>query len=141
MVCFFFSSRRRHTIWTGYWSSDVCSSDLADVDVPRESRDARGPCSGQIARNSAVQNGGTGRSEWIRVGTPDGEQNGGEQGAPVIHGTTPVRDGRNDRPAPSRSGQALAQRFKRISSPHLGRRAGAASARSIAAKTACGCSS
>src|SRR5690348_18503595 len=28
MVRFFFSSRRRHTIWTGDWSSDVCSSDL-----------------------------------------------------------------------------------------------------------------
>src|SRR4051794_6547687 len=27
-VCFFFSSRRRHTRWTGDWSSDVCSSDL-----------------------------------------------------------------------------------------------------------------
>src|SRR6266487_3126699 len=27
-VCFF-SSRRRHTSWTGDWSSDVCSSDLA----------------------------------------------------------------------------------------------------------------
>src|SRR5690348_6081686 len=27
--CFFFSSRRRHTRWTGDWSSDVCSSDLA----------------------------------------------------------------------------------------------------------------
>src|SRR5690348_17767479 len=34
---FFFSSRRRHTRWTGYWSSDVCSSDLppaAGDDVP-----------------------------------------------------------------------------------------------------------
>src|SRR5690348_17807334 len=29
---FFFSSRRRHTRWTGDWSSDVCSSDL----IPRE---------------------------------------------------------------------------------------------------------
>src|SRR6266487_6097064 len=28
MRCFFFSSRRRHTRWTGDWSSDVCSSDL-----------------------------------------------------------------------------------------------------------------
>src|SRR6266581_2379938 len=28
-VQFFFSSRRRHTNWTGDWSSDVCSSDLA----------------------------------------------------------------------------------------------------------------
>src|SRR5438876_10494636 len=27
---FFFSSRRRHTRWTGDWSSDVCSSDLPD---------------------------------------------------------------------------------------------------------------
>src|SRR6266581_350836 len=26
---FFFSSRRRHTRWTGDWSLDVCSSDLA----------------------------------------------------------------------------------------------------------------
>src|SRR6266487_5397601 len=29
VVFFFFSSRRRHTRWTGDWSSDVCSSDLA----------------------------------------------------------------------------------------------------------------
>src|SRR5438876_6833359 len=30
MFDFFFSSRRRHTGWTGDWSSDVCSSDLFD---------------------------------------------------------------------------------------------------------------
>src|SRR2546426_2568081 len=29
MLCVFFSSRRRHTILQGDWSSDVCSSDLA----------------------------------------------------------------------------------------------------------------
>src|SRR5690348_17856682 len=29
IMLFFFSSRRRHTRWTGDWSSDVCSSDLA----------------------------------------------------------------------------------------------------------------
>src|SRR2546430_11578408 len=29
MVCFFFSSRRRHTRFDCDWSSDVCSSDLA----------------------------------------------------------------------------------------------------------------
>src|SRR5690625_5658344 len=28
MLCFFFSSRRRHTRWPRDWSSDVCSSDL-----------------------------------------------------------------------------------------------------------------
>src|SRR6266487_5914891 len=32
MFCFFFfSSRRRHTRWTGDWSSDVCSSDLGET--------------------------------------------------------------------------------------------------------------
>src|SRR5437763_14523790 len=28
---FFFSSRRRHTIYIGDWSSDVCSSDLCNA--------------------------------------------------------------------------------------------------------------
>src|SRR6266481_8915549 len=31
MLLFFFSSRRRHTRWNCDWSSDVCSSDLADA--------------------------------------------------------------------------------------------------------------
>src|SRR6266581_1976652 len=35
---FFLSSRRRHTIWTGDWSSDVCSSDLQGRDVARRGR-------------------------------------------------------------------------------------------------------
>src|SRR5690348_18178987 len=30
---FFFSSRRRHTRWTGDWSSDVCSSDLVQARI------------------------------------------------------------------------------------------------------------
>src|SRR5690348_18116670 len=29
-MLFFFSSRSRHTRWTGDWSSDVCSSDLIE---------------------------------------------------------------------------------------------------------------
>src|SRR5690348_18043592 len=32
---FFFSSRRRHTRWTGDWSSDVCSSDLEALAILR----------------------------------------------------------------------------------------------------------
>src|SRR5438876_6992099 len=39
LVFFFFSSRRRHTRWTGDWSSDVCSSDLgvlAAIEMQRE---------------------------------------------------------------------------------------------------------
>src|SRR5690348_17830118 len=35
-VFFFFSSRRRHTRWTGDWSSDVCSSDLRRADLAGE---------------------------------------------------------------------------------------------------------
>src|SRR5699024_11739833 len=31
LICFFFSSRRRHTISKRDWSSDVCSSDLPGV--------------------------------------------------------------------------------------------------------------
>src|SRR6266487_5135928 len=34
LVFFFFSSRRRHTRWTGDWSSDVCSSDLGAASCP-----------------------------------------------------------------------------------------------------------
>src|SRR6266496_5390157 len=33
-VFFFFSSRRRHTCSLRDWSSDVCSSDLLELDVP-----------------------------------------------------------------------------------------------------------
>src|SRR6266581_1541524 len=40
---FFFSSRRRHTRWTGDWSSDVCSSDLPrDADLHAHVRARRG---------------------------------------------------------------------------------------------------
>src|SRR2546430_16142673 len=30
-ICFFFSSRRRHTRFDCDWSSDVCSSDLSEI--------------------------------------------------------------------------------------------------------------
>src|SRR5690348_18307355 len=36
---FFYSGRRRHTSWTGDWSSDVCSSDLVR-DARTDRRDA-----------------------------------------------------------------------------------------------------
>src|SRR6266702_2251747 len=32
---FFFSSRRRHTRWPRDWSSDVCSSDLVELDAEK----------------------------------------------------------------------------------------------------------
>src|SRR5690625_7628962 len=46
LMCFFFSSRRRHTRWPRDWSSDVCSSDLAD--------DAAGLAEAQRIGNAVV---------------------------------------------------------------------------------------
>src|SRR5215467_15806348 len=40
-LIFFFSSRRRHTRLQGDWSSDVCSSDLANSTTVRRSVTAR----------------------------------------------------------------------------------------------------
>src|SRR5215208_7120914 len=53
-VCFFFSSRRRHTSWPRDWSSDVCSSDL-ELDA-----DFRPECFDHVARWNAEQ-------EWIEL--------------------------------------------------------------------------
>src|SRR5215510_15476435 len=43
--CFFLSSRRRHTRWPRDWSSDVCSSDLAEQAVA--DLNAKGGINGQ----------------------------------------------------------------------------------------------
>src|SRR5438876_2582433 len=48
---FFFSSRRRHTRWTGDWSSDVCSSDL-DVIRFQESVGLHAITDGEYRRSS-----------------------------------------------------------------------------------------
>src|SRR5437870_3120740 len=45
-VCFFFSSRRRHTRWPRDWSSDVCSSDLVGL---RARRASSRNCSARLA--------------------------------------------------------------------------------------------
>src|SRR5690348_16101296 len=55
----FFSSRRRHTRWTGDWSSDVCSSDLP---LPAFGR-RRGRSPSRLARRTRQS-----RSEERRVG-------------------------------------------------------------------------
>src|SRR5256884_6689502 len=62
-VCFFFSSRRRHTRCSRDWSSDVCSSDLPDS--VRRSRNAAG------ARH---QSGPPGASEPLPLGVAGGHQ-------------------------------------------------------------------
>src|SRR5258707_7191953 len=41
-MCFFFSSRRRHTRYWRDWSSDVCSSDLLNTGAARNLRITRG---------------------------------------------------------------------------------------------------
>src|SRR3954447_27091354 len=64
--CFFFSSRRRHTRCYLDWSSDVCSSDLADPAAER--------CYRHIFRAGTAPSGifavppGDARSEERRVG-------------------------------------------------------------------------
>src|SRR5690348_12247975 len=65
---FFFSSRRRHTRWTGDWSSDVCSSDLTRSADGRELRlfvNAELPA--EIAQARALGASGIGlyRSEFL----------------------------------------------------------------------------
>src|SRR5437763_13350722 len=87
-LLFFFSSRRRHTRYIGDWSSDVCSSDLADTALARASgislrdrdcREARSEIPDARARAVSAAPGGAGgctavadgegqRSEERRVG-------------------------------------------------------------------------
>src|SRR5690606_40623128 len=45
-LCFFFSSRRRHTRFSRDWSSDVCSSDLLQHVIDHRQNDVRMPASG-----------------------------------------------------------------------------------------------
>src|SRR6267143_6053470 len=49
ILFFFFSSRRRHTRWNCDWSSDVCSSDLAQL-LRRADREACAPRAPPAAR-------------------------------------------------------------------------------------------
>src|SRR5690348_6490984 len=68
---FFFSSRRRHTRWTGDWSSDVCSSDLIEIMTRQIGQETSGR--GRFQRRVqlaqiCVSNGLEARSEERRVG-------------------------------------------------------------------------
>src|SRR5690348_18405258 len=79
---FFFSSRRRHTRWTGDWSSDVCSSDLPAV-PERDDRLLEGAA--ELRGDEAVEpsaqpiegnadRGAKARSEERRVGKEGGSR-------------------------------------------------------------------
>src|SRR6266699_1752749 len=63
-VCFFFSSRRRHTSCGRDWSSDVCSSDLAD----NEYDSSPGVRAGQERGHAASGRGGGGGRMEAAVG-------------------------------------------------------------------------
>src|SRR5690348_18498941 len=64
-LLFFFSSRRRHTRWTGDWSSDVCSSDLPTRACASRQR-ACAPSRRRSSRSAAKS--APPRSEERRVG-------------------------------------------------------------------------
>src|SRR5438876_9547173 len=75
-VFFFFSSRRRHTRWTGDWSSDVCSSDL---DVPRRRCVRAGRawwCSVARSYAAATRNIVASANELAMICSPTGRQIG-----------------------------------------------------------------
>src|SRR4051794_39568175 len=63
---FFFSSRRRHTRWTGDWSSDVCSSDELRVRVVRCAAGAAGRR--RAARRSVCEDRQRRRAHRARAG-------------------------------------------------------------------------
>src|SRR5438093_13603466 len=69
-VCFFFSSRRRHTRLVSDWSSDVCSSDLDTQSryaaMRRCTSRTRAHC--RTAQRRACKPAATHRSEERRVG-------------------------------------------------------------------------
>src|SRR5256885_13000713 len=52
VLVFFFSSRRRHTRLQGDWSSDVCSSDLAETDRSRAEANIASEHEAQVLRDS-----------------------------------------------------------------------------------------
>src|SRR5437870_8144786 len=60
-MCFFFSSRRRHTRWPRDWSSDVCSSDLRSYYNDEEHQERMA-----LVRGRPVENKGIG----IRIDDP-----------------------------------------------------------------------
>src|SRR6266700_5091024 len=66
ILCFFFSSRRRHTRFSRDWSSDVCSSDLesAGPAVPPARSLPAGSCGTCWHRSEERRVGKECRSRW-----------------------------------------------------------------------------
>src|SRR5580765_1279792 len=86
---FFFSSRSRHTSWTGDWSSDVCSSDLGRRPHPgfrsvREHGDGD-PAQGPPGRRANAARGGS------RPGRREDRRRQPENGLRLERGPGPPR--------------------------------------------------
>src|SRR4051794_41981750 len=66
VLVFFFSSRKRHTRWTGDWISDVCSSDHAVLAPEPRQRVQERPL--EVLAERGLPRGAARRSEERRVG-------------------------------------------------------------------------
>src|SRR5438876_8138267 len=80
----FFSSRRRHTRWTGDWSSDVCSSDLslfASVASPTTSREALKRAGDVVGEATLANNEGEVLSDQGRLEERSEERRVGKKGS------------------------------------------------------------
>src|SRR5256885_17115317 len=105
LICFFFSSRRRHTRLQGDWSSDVCSSDLyptiiAETAVRQKLFDKEG-----IKAELTIYRGGSEGYEAMAAGAADMIMNSASSGAagePQTAGGAKVSGGR-ERAAPRRA--------------------------------------
>src|SRR5689334_23572012 len=64
-LCFFFSSRRRHTRWNCDWSSDVCSSDLYEFVNANSHVPTRLPC---VRQSEADCDGGGSSANGAGIG-------------------------------------------------------------------------
>src|SRR5256885_12773529 len=81
-ILFFFSSRRRHTRLQGDWSSDVCSSDLAQPLGGQQLHP--GSCQLECERESIEAGADLGDGRFVLGRQPkvggSGERRGGEEG-------------------------------------------------------------
>src|SRR4051794_41391235 len=94
----FFPSRRRHTRWTGDWSSDVCSSDLGWDPATLE------PADGQHGAEGGGVPAGLGDEEHADVGPEPAAHVGQQEVERVEAGVVPhpARTGLTPPPAPPR---------------------------------------
>src|SRR6266536_5348465 len=112
VISFFFSSRRRHTISTRDWSSDVCSSDLVEGGIDERqcvqiAADQEGTAGGQIV--GELDGGGT-----QVVGRPVGDHVVPGD-VPVVPGVAPEAAAEVDEP-----GRPAEQRYQPGQRPVLG---------------------